>query len=407
MPVYEYTKKGKKNRGKKLEDIKKLETRYYFKCYYYDWKEKKTKAKLCRGKEYGYNDGFPSRKIAESFERKFMIANEGNRNRTFVKDYLFDEIMEMVLAKSKTVDKPQSYIAKESRLRLHVLPYFTGKYVSEIKKSDINNWSFQLEITTKMKRSSLNKCRSALHSIFRYVNDYLEMEYDPLALSKSFDRKQERPIKAVWTSEQFSTYMEYAKSHFKSRLKLLRFEVFCYIGFFAGLRPGETMALKWENIDMINKDICVEASVYIGKAENGRRKAILGSTKTSSSIRHLPLSKTLEKLLNEYRIECEKYYGFNEDWYIMSGAKITRYATYSTQLDDICNSISKDHSIDIKIPRITPHCLRHSFASRMHELGLPEAEISCLMGHSNINTTREIYTHAMHSEKTVNMIKNQ
>ena len=57
-----------------------------------------------------------------------------------------------------------------------------------------------------------------------------------------------------------------------------------------------------------------------------------------------------------------------------------------------------------KIPRITPHDLRHTFCTRMIEKGLDIKSLQYLMGHSRSSTTMDIYTH-WSSEKAVDSMK--
>ncbi|WP_251861839.1 tyrosine-type recombinase/integrase [Clostridium sp. Marseille-Q2269] len=54
---------------------------------------------------------------------------------------------------------------------------------------------------------------------------------------------------------------------------------------------------------------------------------------------------------------------------------------------------------DAKIPYKKFHTLRHTYATRLFELGVPIKTVQTLMGHSDIKTTMNIYTHVMPEEK--------
>lgn len=45
------------------------------------------------------------------------------------------------------------------------------------------------------------------------------------------------------------------------------------------------------------------------------------------------------------------------------------------------------------LPNITPHCLRHTFCTRMAQAGMPDKERSAVLGHSKVSMTQDVYTH--------------
>ena len=53
----------------------------------------------------------------------------------------------------------------------------------------------------------------------------------------------------------------------------------------------------------------------------------------------------------------------------------------------------------INIPPIRFHALRHTYATRLFEAGVPPKTVQELMGHADISTTMNIYTHVMENEK--------
>lgn len=67
--------------------------------------------------------------------------------------------------------------------------------------------------------------------------------------------------------------------------------------------------------------------------------------------------------------------------------------------------ISKEVGADIGCPWVTPHTMRHTFASRLFENGTDIKRISNLLGHAKVSTTYDIYVHIMNKQKTAKAIQ--
>lgn len=151
------------------------------------------------------------------------------------------------------------------------------------------------------------------------------------------------------------------------------FALFCL---YAGLRRGETLALRYEDIDRENKLIHITKAVeFVGnnphikapKTEAGKRNAVL-----------------LDVLAAQ--IPQGSGYIFTRD----DGGLLTK-TQYHKRWAKYCKEIGHD---------ITAHQLRHGFATILYEAGIDDKDAQELLGHSSITITRDIYTHIRQSRRT-------
>jgi len=130
----------------------------------------------------------------------------------------------------------------------------------------------------------------------------------------------------------------------------------------AGLRRGELLNLKLEDIDSKRMLIRVEAA-------------------KGNSDRYTLLSKTLLKDLRAY------FKQWKPSIYLFEGPSKNQYSAASVV--KIVQRASQKSGI---LKNVTPHMLRHSFATHLLENGTDLRYIQVLLGHKNSKTT-EIYTH--------------
>jgi integrase len=162
---------------------------------------------------------------------------------------------------------------------------------------------------------------------------------------------------------------------------------------YTGMRPGETAALTWADIDFERDTIRIHAAKESGSTR-------IKEPKTKAGIRtlpHIPVA-LLPKLKaasagkkpfdpvfptgqgnfqNENSLR-RLWTGFKRDLDIYMGAKLER------------NKITES----VVAPDLVPYCLRHTFATDCARAGVPVDTVRWLMGHEDIATTANIYQDA-------------
>jgi integrase len=148
------------------------------------------------------------------------------------------------------------------------------------------------------------------------------------------------------------------------------------VAVFTGLRIGEILALRWKRIDLLNGTIQVAETYSSGE---------FGPPKTRSSRRTIPMSASLVELfkhLRPGRCELEALV-----FATTKGTPLNSKNLYNRQLAPACDAIG--------LPRVSWHSFRHTHATLLHEAGESLKTAQALLGHSDLETTLGIYTHAI------------
>lgn len=142
---------------------------------------------------------------------------------------------------------------------------------------------------------------------------------------------------------------------------------------YSGLRRGECLGLKWDHIDFENKFI------YVKQQFNAKTKKI-SSVKSKAAVRKVPLFSETEDILKEL-IKTK-----NNDFIFNGLSRLTSQVCY----------FSNKLNIDVN-----PHTLRHTFASRLYACKLDPKVIQLWLGHENMSTTLDTYTHVLDNDDFV------
>ena len=173
---------------------------------------------------------------------------------------------------------------------------------------------------------------------------------------------------------------------------------------YAGLRRGEVIALTWDDVDLEDGCLTVNKSAEFPDNVHGRIKL----PKTKSGIRTVYFGKTLREYLKGLE-RTDEYICPAANGGMMSLSSFTRgWESVLSELNVIsCRDkttrdgaeIARQSRFDprfksgVAIAPITPHMLRHTFATMMYEAGVDVLTAKEQMGHASIETTMQIYTH--------------
>lgn len=281
----------------------------------------------------------------------------------------FEEAYNDYLIYASKRHKKQGMDTITKNFKLHILPYFKNRKISELTKKDIVQW--QNIIYDKNFSNNFNRNLYYEFSAFmRYCVYFSYIVDNPVLQVEKFKKKYESKTHNVYTIWQFRRFRFYL-DHFVLR----QFFSFMY---FYGPRPSEAMALRFTDLD--------GHLVHIRHSIQRKGKRALDTPKNQSSIRDIKINLIMRFriwLLKKYYV---KIYGcFCVDYYIFGGKKPLAPTTIDRYKKFACNKA--------KLFCITQHEFRHSYATRMINKRKSINKVSKSMGHSSISMTLDVYTH--------------
>lgn len=238
---------------------------------------------------------------------------------------------------------------------------------------------------------------SYIRFIRRVINASLSHAYDMQMIKdnpclrvkvKSIETDKYKQPKIV-TKEEFDTIINAISYQCKY------FKIPFYIGWYTGLRIGETLALTWDDIDFDNKMINVNKTEGIAFGE-----IRTFTPKTPTSIRSVLIGDKLIKILKEWQQfqldQAEKLKTVPPDKVCTRNSLVP---IKDPNLKQQCKKLSTQTGIPFSF-----HVLRHTHATILIQNNVNIKEVQTRLGHKNIQTTLDIYTH-LQPHDTINSVK--
>lgn len=241
---------------------------------------------------------------------------------------------------------------------LRFMNHYQGKELNTLDEKDVQNYTLKL-VDEGFSTSYINIAINAIKFYYEIVQGMPNRFY-------AIDRPRKRhTLPKVLSKEEIIDMLNNA-NNIKHK---------CIIGilYSAGLRRSELINLKIEDID--SKRMVIRVNYAKGNKDR--------------------LTLLSEKLLNDLRIYYKQWHPHK---YLFEGRGGEQYSETSIRI--IVSRAAQKAGIK---KRVTPHMLRHSFATHLLENGTDLRYIQLLLGHNSSKTT-EIYTHV--ATKNIQTIKN-
>lgn len=344
-------------------------------------------------KRYTTKRGFKTQKEAKiALARLEVLATD----KKLVKDnnYTFTQVKDMWIEQYKPTVRESTYLRVKFLFDKNISNLFGNKKIQSYNiaycQEAINKWKEQYSTYKALKCYT-----SAVFDYAKKMNLIKENPMKEVTFSKG-ERKQKKTKLKYFEKEELQDFLECCqKDKFPITYSLFR------VLAFTGIRKGEALALTWDDVDFFNKTLEINKTI----TRNSDNKFISTPPKTNTSIRKISLDDETLNILKAWKTQQKRYllahgqHAKTKNQIIFS-SKNNNYIDI-TRPNIILSRICKEHNFN----DITIHGFRHTHCSLLFEAGLSIKEVQERLGHSDIHTTMNIYTHVTKKQKEMSADK--
>lgn len=320
-----------------------------------------------------------------------------------------------------------------------ILPALGHLKLTEIKPHSINK--FLVDLTKDgcrhdgkpggYSKGTIHKISNVLSSILRTATEWEVIERNPCDPVRVKAEDTADKIK-FFTPQQTAVFLDYIEHSFTIRTRghsrvddtgkpytvgdytstkelPTQLKVLFTLAIYSGLRKGEILALKWEDVDFENNTVAVTKAAAMVKGEQ-----IVKVPKTRNSYRVVSIPHSVTEKLRKLQLEQTRYrlsvgdYWQGEGWiFTQDDGRMMNYSTPYKSLQDILSHYNADKAEADKLPMIPFHGLRHTTATLQIAAGTDVRTVSSIMGHRETSTTMNIYAHNLKTaeQEAVNRVE--
>jgi integrase len=330
------------------------------------------------GKRKQHQQGnFHTKKAAELAQAEFItkVKNEGYFTTK-------NEVMEIFIPKwlytvYKHKVKPTTFERAVGVVKNHILPAFAKSEVSSIKTYEVQQF-LSNKSCEGLSPATVKVIRNILSKAFQTAIDWELIHKNPTARVKG--PSIEKKTKETWSPEEAKAFLESCDD--------LRWKGAFTLALHTGMRRGEVLALKWENIDFQKQTVKIKESLAYTK-EYG---LTFSTPKTANAFREVVISTSLIELLKELKDEQNVmkqrmgscYHAFNLVISTIDG-KPVHPRNLARTFERIIEKA--------RLKKISIHGLRHTNATLLMKQGINPKIVSERLGHANVSITLDTYSH--------------
>ncbi len=364
--------------------LKNNETRYMFQIY--------IGVDPLTGKEQSTTRrGFKTKKEAK--DALAQIKVEIN-NGTFKKKQLetYQDLYDMWINHYENTVEESTFIKTTGIFKNHILPamgaYKIDKIDVAICQKHVDEWA------KKLKRFRIVKAYAAKVLDFAIKRSYLSnnpfsLVESPTIIKKVNIDQNESEQENFYNREQLIELL----TCFEKEGNIKVYALFHLLSF-SGMRKGEALALTWKDINFKDNEIRINKAISRGK----NNQLYLKTTKTGIS-RTINLDSKTMALLKAWRKQQKKDYlllGYNttQPNQLVFSNENNEFLQPTKTRKWLMNILKK-----YNLKKITTHGLRHTHCSLLFEAGAGLKNVQDRLGHTDIKTTLDIYTHVTQKAK--------
>lgn len=319
------------------------------------------------------------RELLRQRDKGQLSAKSRHTVATFVRHWIDDVKVHEVRATTVS--------GYDDLLQRYVLPRLGTVAMTDLQVQNIQHLLTHLRneglapATIKQVRAILNGlCK---HAVLTQVMAYNPVQATPsIKTTKSLDAQRTD----IWTAEETRAAL--------AAVRDTDVEVFLTLMLYTGMRPGEALGLLWEDVDMKSRTLVITGTLkqhrHVTPAGVGTVELVRNPPKTSASKRQLPIPQRLWVVLDRWQMHQDVMRITNVEKWTPTGYVLTsKYGTplHAANLRRRLKRLLDKHGVR----PVRMHSLRHFVARSALESDIPLEHVSQALGHTRIDTTKQIY----------------
>lgn len=312
--------------------------------------------------KFGYVYGKKYQDVREELIKRKSVQT----NRRTVSSIILRTCMERYLQDIQPDLKASTYQAYQRAWRRHILPALGHMAVDRITADDAQTFAAALQQDGLSVSTVRSICR-LLTACMRYAQEEGYLVKNPCRRLRIQGESAGKP--RVLNLYERTQVLDTAR-----RME----DIPVLLAAYTGMRLGEICALKEEDVDWARGTITVRRTAQRVARLQGGTNLLIDAPKSLHSRRVLPVPAFILDLL---RAQCAQRTG-----YLFALSRPAEPRTIQRRFTRMVHMLG--------IEGVHFHTLRHSFATRLMELGVDVKTISTLLGHSSAQTTLDFYAHS-------------
>lgn len=299
------------------------------------------------------------------------LSRKWNPEGYTVQSWIEKRLNEKISGLDKNPISEQTYITYHSYVSAHIYPQIGDIPLHELTKEDIEKM-YVVECSD-MAQGTIELIKIIFKDALKVAVKRGIIPNNPHEdVAPSFGKKQKKV--EAFTREEQQKIINYLLSSDDFRDPVFYFLIS------TGVRVGEATALSWSDVDFSKNIIHVRKTV--AHVKDGY--IIKDQTKTESGMRDIPISSKLAKWLKSHKKKLDSKKNVQD--LVFPNMRYSSFAPPS--LTKRWQTILR---VELQIPYKSIHALRHTYATRCLEEGIPVNTVSKLLGHSKPSITMDIY----------------
>uniref|UniRef100_UPI0035A03D82 site-specific integrase n=1 Tax=Jeotgalibaca porci TaxID=1868793 RepID=UPI0035A03D82 len=312
--------------------------------------------------------GFDRKKDALEYENDFLANMQGSPEITFKQ--LYDDYIEDCTHRLRATTVSNKRFLIETK----VLPFFEKIPINKIDARSVRKWQNWLlqqktDQSNLLSQTYIKTINNQLSAMFNYAVKFYDLKANPLHKTGSIGKKHADKMH-FWTLKDFDKVMEHFNQDDPHDFQFL---TMYNLLFYSGIRQGELLALTINDFNYSDKTVSITKSLA-----RLNKKNIINEPKTPKSKRTIFLPDFIFDMIDKY---VDMLVDYHPNQLLFQVVK----SSMSRRLDTAARNAG--------VQRIRIHDLRHSHASFLIELGCSALLVQERLGHENIETTLNTYSH--------------